>query len=321
MSKFTVLLTAKPMIYRLDKYMDRIEQSGVQLIVPEFKQIVAQEELERVVPTVDLWIIGDEEAQFDLLSKGAAGKLRTILKWGVGMDAIDTINAKELGVHVENTPGVFAEEVSDVAVGYLLMLARHLHQIDRGVHENWWTKLRGISLNGKKALIIGMGSIGRAVAKKLTAFGLDLYGWDLNCTDKHPEFCSLVKSTGVTLVNSLIDQEYKFVIVCCALNNDTYHLLDDRFFEKQSKSYLINVSRGPVVDEKALVRALKDKRVSGAGLDVFEVEPLPKRSELKKYNCIFGAHNASNTDEAVDKVSNLVLDKLNTILSTSTAMD
>lgn len=320
-SKFTVLLTAKPMINRLNNYIDRIKESGVDLIVPEFEQVVSQKELEEIVPTVDLWIIGDEEAQLPLLSKGAEGKLRTVLKWGVGMDAIDTDAATHLGIHVENTPGVFAEEVSDIAVGYLLMLARHLHTIDREMHRGVWHKGRGMSLTGKKVLIAGMGSIGRATIRKLSVFGLDLYGWDPNCTEEYPEFFNLVKSTGVKLVDSLISNQYDFVIACCALNDRTYHLFNDSFFEKQSNLYLINVSRGPVVEESALVKALEDERVVGAALDVFEEEPLPKESLLRKYNCIFGSHNGSNTNEGVDKVSNLVLDKLDTIRSTSTLMD
>ncbi|MGO4837833.1 NAD(P)-dependent oxidoreductase, partial [Rhizobiaceae sp. 2RAB30] len=234
--------------------------------------------------------------------------LKAVIKWGIGTDGIDKVAARQLGVPVYNTPGVFGEEVADLALSYLLLLARGLHRMDASVRAGGWLKVEGRSLSGKVAGIVGLGSIGRAIARRCAAFGLEVIGSD----EQQIDAAVLADARANQVSFDMLLEKSHFVIVACNLTPQNQHLFDERAFARmKSGAFLINVARGQLVKEAALAEALRSGHLAGAGLDVFEVEPLPADSAMREMeNCVFGTHNGSNTADAVHRVNRMTTDIL-----------
>jgi D-3-phosphoglycerate dehydrogenase len=267
-------------------------------VIPSFDQSLSEESLLELVPKVDGWIIGDDPATAQVFHAGVRGRLRAAVKWGVGVDNVDFASAKQVGLDVVNTPGMFSEEVSDIVLGYTVGLARNLFSIDRGVRAGCWPKPVGISLKGKTASIVGYGNIGQATARKLIGLGLNIIVYD-------PE-CIKTPSAPIKIFPwpEKLDQA-DFLIFTCSLTPKNRGMLNARTLAACKKGVMVvNVSRGALIDESALADCIKSGKVFGAALDVFQEEPLPKGSPLRRFDaCIFGSHNSSNTLEAVEKTS------------------
>lgn len=295
-----VLVTCPPMLRCIDEFRPAFQEKGIELICPPVVQILEEEELVELVPTVDAWIIGDDPATAKVFSAGKKGKLKAAVKWGVGVDNVDFKAAHSLNIPISNTPAMFGEEVSNIALAYLLALSRHTHQIDRNVRKGIWHKPPGISLTGRKAALIGFGNIGRATASKLKVFGLQVYVYDPFVASDDPER----KNFTFDALDDVV-RNADFLIITCALTPENRNLVDARLLSLlHPSSYVINVSRGPLIDENALVSALESGHVAGAGLDVFEIEPIPANHSFFKFeNVIFGSHNGSNTVDAVRRTS------------------
>ena len=291
-----VLVTCPPMLRQIEEYKPLFAEKNIEVIAPNVVQIMTVEELLEIVPKVDGWIIGDDPANETVFRAGAKGSLKAAVKWGVGVDNVDFAICKELGIPITNTPGMFGEEVSDVAVGLMLNLTRKLHIIDREVRKGNWFKPAGISTQNKKVGIVGFGDIGKSLARKLLAFNMEVVAYD---PFAQSEF-------GVKLQQFPQDIEsLDFLFLTSALNSSTKGMVNKIILQKlKSTCIIINVSRGPIIVEQDLIEALESESLGGAGLDVFETEPLSLDSPLHKFdNCIFGSHNGSNTIEAVHKTS------------------
>ncbi len=302
-----VLITCPPMLKQIEEFRPLFDEKGIELVIPNVVQTLTEDELIEIVPQVDGWIIGDDPATFKVFSAGKKGHLKAAIKWGVGTDNVDFKACEKLGIPVDNTPMMFGREVATLAVHYLIGLARHTFYIDREVRKGNWVKPTGISLMGKKVAIIGFGDIGKHTAQFLHGFGMEILVYDpfVKPTAEEKAMCTFYNWP------EHIDQS-DFVIVTCALNQSTFHLLDAEAFGRMKQGVsIINVSRGPVIDERALIDAIQAGKVGGAALDVFEHEPLPMDSPLRTFdNCILGTHNASNTIEAVRRASHEAIKKL-----------
>jgi len=302
-----VLVTCMHLQRHLQKIQEELQDAGIDAYAPRLiGQQFSSEEMKLHIEGCDVVIAGDDLIDRDVLEAGRKSKLRAVIKWGVGTDSIDKAAAKELGIPVYNTPGAFGEEVADLALSYLLMLTRRLHVMHASVVAGEWKKVEGRSLAGLSAGIVGLGSIGMAIARRVAGFGMTLTGFDVNSII-HPDI------TRLGLRQLPLDEVLRqsdVVFVACNLTADNVHLLNQASFAlMKPQSYVINVSRGPLIDEAALVEALACGKLAGAGLDVFETEPLPMNSRLREFdNCVFGTHNGSNTREAVDRVNRLTVD-------------
>ncbi|NOT72929.1 MAG: phosphoglycerate dehydrogenase [Hyphomicrobium sp.] len=289
------------------KFRATFEANGVTPVLPEVKgQQLGADEILAVLPGAETIIAGDDIIDRRALEAAKAQGLKAVVKWGIGTDSIDKIAAAELGIPVYNTPGVFGEEVADLALAYLLSLTRGLHRMDRSVRDGGWLKVEGRSLHTMTAGVIGLGSIGRAIARRCAACGMKVIGYDSAVIDA----ATLAQSnvTQKTLDDVLAKSDV--VLLACALTPESHHLINSQALAAmQPGSYLVNVGRGPLVDEPALVAALQSGHLAGAGLDVFEVEPLPASSPLRALeNCVLGTHNGSNTTEAVDRVNGMTVE-------------
>jgi phosphoglycerate dehydrogenase-like enzyme len=306
MGEKRVLITCPQMQNSLERFRERIEAEGISIDSPEVVQQPTEEELLEIIGAYDGMIAGDDPLTAPVLER--ATRMRVISKWGVGTDGIDTEAAARLRIAVTNTPNVFGEEVADVAAGYLILLARQLHRMDASVQAGGWLKIEGRSLTGSSLGIVGLGDVGNAVARRGLGFGMDVRGHDVSA-----EARERAESIGVTTVGfEELLANSEFLVLCCPLTPDTRHLINERTLSlMRPGSYVVNVARGPLIDERRLLDALADGRVAGAALDVFEVEPLPLESELRKFDqCIFGTHNGSNTREAVIRASEQAVDNL-----------
>lgn len=308
---YNILLTCPPMIKQISRYEDLLQQCNFKITIPEFQQVMTEDQLCEIIGDYDGWIIGDDPATKQVFEKGKKGKLKACVKWGVGTDNVDFDACKTLNIPISNTPQMFGEEVSDVAIGYLLCLSRRLHTIHNSVVNNEWIKPCGETLTGKKVCVIGFGDIGKCIVRKLQAFHVNIWVSDPLYIDKKTEYND-IKIGGID--DCLQDANY--VIICCPLNKNTFHLLNEEKILLCKKGVkIINVGRGPIICEKDVVALLENGFIDSVGFDVFEEEPLYPNNKLRNFKQnIFGTHNGSNTLEAVDKVSKTVLNILKSYL-------
>jgi D-3-phosphoglycerate dehydrogenase len=287
------------MLGLIDEFRHLFSEKGIDIYCPPVKQTLSVEELKELLPQFDGWIIGDDPANAEVFKAGRQGKLKAAVKWGVGVDNVDFKAAKELGIPITNTPRMFGGEVADVAVGCIIGLARQTFWIDREVRKGNWIKPSGISLAGKTVALVGFGDIGRNTAKRLLAFDLNVIAYDPYFQPQD----DLIKVESSIWPERV--EEADFIVLTCALTSDNYHLLNADVFAKVKPAVkIVNVARGPLIDESALIDALSSGKVHSAALDVFEVEPLPLDSPLRSFEqCIFGSHNGSNTVDAVHRAS------------------
>jgi len=279
---------------------------GLQVDIPPVVQQLNEDELLEIIDQYDAVIAGDDEFTERVIDRAA--RLRVISKWGVGIDNIDLDAARARGIRVTNTPGTFADEVADVVIGYLIMLARQLHRVDAGVRAGQWPKIEGMSLAGKTLAIVGLGSIGSAVARRGLAMGMRVTGFEISGAQR-----DAARAMGVELGDlEAILPSADVVSLNCPLTSENRHMLSDRQFAMMRRGVLlVNTARGPLIDEPALVRALESGQVAGAALDVFEEEPLPVGSPLRTFeNLLLGAHNSSNTRQAARRVSDYAVRNL-----------
>ena len=234
---------------------------------------------------------------------GALEGLQTVVRTGVGYDVIDVPAATDLGVVVVNIPDIWIREVANHALALLLAWNRKIVALDRDVHAGTWVS--GVpgphtgALHGETVGIVGLGNIGSAFARRIAAFETRVIACDPYVSDAH--FAAL----GVERV-SLEDLAARsdYVSVHTLLNAETHHLIGEAFFRRMKPTaILINTSRGPVVDEAALARALEDKRLAGAALDVWEKEPVARDNPLLAMpNVIATPHAAYFSSAAVAQV-------------------
>lgn len=293
-----VLVTCPPMLRSIDRFKPLFAAKGIEIFCPDVVQTLSVEELKSLVPQYDGWIIGDDPANREVFTAGKAGNLKAAVKWGVGVDNVDFVAAKELGIPITNTPQMFGAEVADIAMGYVIALARHTFIIDRGVREGKWLKPSGISLADKTVALIGFGDIGKNTAKRLLAADMQVIAYD-------PYFKAV---PGLKVQSALWPErleEADFLVLTCALTPENRHMVNkDTLAKVKPGVRIVNVARGPLIDETALDAALASGQVHSAALDVFEVEPLPPDSPLRQYEqCIFGSHNSSHTIDAVCRAS------------------
>jgi len=295
----TVLFTAPYMIPYLERFRPILEGSGLELIVPQVIERLKEAELLEYAGRFDGTICGDDRYTAQVL-EACAPRLKVISKWGTGIDSIDAPAAARLGIKVCRTPNAFTLPVADTVIGYILAFARRQPWMDRSMKAGRWEKMSGRSLSECTLGVVGVGNCGKAVIRRARAFGMKLLGNDI--VEIAPDFV-LEHGLEMTSLEDLLDRS-DFVSLNCDLNPTSYHLINSRALERMKPAaVLINAARGPVVDEAALIEALQDRRIAGAALDVFEVEPLPADSPLLEMDHVMLApHNANSSPAAWERV-------------------
>jgi phosphoglycerate dehydrogenase-like enzyme len=223
----------------------------------------------------------------------SAPRLRLLSLWGTGTDNVDLDAAGRRGITVTNTPGVAAPAIAEHCVALMLAVARRIPRVDAEVRLGAWPRAQSVQLRGKTLGVIGLGAIGSAFARLAEALGLRVVSWTMN---PKPE---------LGFAHVPLDELYRtsdVVSLHLRLSEKTEKFLGRREIERMKPSaILINTARGPIVDEAALIEALSTRRIAGAGLDVFETEPLPAGHPLTLLdNVVLTPHSAGITPETLE---------------------
>ncbi|HEY0087699.1 MAG TPA: hydroxyacid dehydrogenase [Candidatus Lokiarchaeia archaeon] len=298
---------------------DKLEDEGIEILRKngfdlDLKFSISPEELKKEIKNYDGIIIRSRtKLTADILEN--AKKLKVVGRAGVGLDNVDTKKAEQMGLKLLNTPEAPSVSVAELTIGLILSLARYISKADKTMHCGQWLKndFMGYTLYGKKIGLIGFGNIGQEVAKRCVAFGMKV-----GIYDKDPKVIELAKKIGYKIypkVDELI-QDVQIVSLHIPATVETENTINEKRLKMMKKSTLIiNTARGNLVDEAALIKALKNKEIGGAALDVYREEPL---KNLELCNCednlILTPHIASQTIETQTQASLMIAEKVSAFL-------
>jgi glyoxylate reductase len=293
----------KPLVIVTRKLPDAIETRMMELFSVRLNlddQPLGQAELIEAVKTADV-LVPTVTDRIDAKVLSQAGpKLRLIASFGTGVDHIDLATARQRGITVTNTPGVLTEDTADMTMALILSVPRRLAEGERLVRSGKWTgwgptTMLGHRIWGKRLGIIGMGRIGTAVARRARGFGLAVHYH--NRRRVHPDLEGELEATYWESLDQMLSR-MDIVSINCPHTPATFHLLSARRLKlMQRHAYIVNTSRGEVMDENALTRMLERGELAGAGLDVFEHEPAVNPKLLKLDNVVLLPHMGSATLE------------------------
>jgi phosphoglycerate dehydrogenase-like enzyme len=235
--------------------------------------------------------------------------LRAVVKYGVGIDNIDTLAASEHGVRVLNLPGINAVTVAEMTLGLMLAVARRITAGDRSVRAGRWEGLIGTDVVGKTLGIVGTGAVGCSLARMVSGLGMMVLGLD---PVENPDFLA---AGGRYVPLDRILELSDFLSLHLPLNERTVHFVDGKTLARMKHgAFLINTSRGKLVDESALMDSLSSGRLGGASLDVFEKEPPSQKELLSMENVVFTPHIAAYTEETLRRMDDACLATLSKAL-------
>ncbi|MFC1993392.1 C-terminal binding protein [Chloroflexota bacterium] len=298
----------RPIVVRTDRsgistplFEEAEELAGVNAELIE-GHCATEDDIIRVAIDADVLLVAS--AQITRRVMEALPKCKAIVRYGIGYDTVDVEAATDNGILVVNIPDFCFEEVSNHAMTLLLACAKKLVIMDKGTKQGRWADCKRVqapmgSIWGETLGIIGCGNIGRMVGQKARCFNMHVIGCDPFVDKAKAEEC------GITLMS--MPELFKasdYISIHTFLRQETWHLLGEKEFKQMKPSaYLINTSRGSVIDEPALIKALHEKWIAGAGLDVFEQEPVdPDNPLLKMDNVVVFPHSASYSDAAFKRL-------------------
>lgn len=293
--KYKLLVTWKSAFLELKKYNKLFKKHNIEIDKFLSKQFLKERDLIKIIHKYDAVICGDDEFNVNVLKK--AIKLKVISKWGTGLDSIDLKFCKKAKIKVFNSPGAFTTGVAQIAIGMMLCISRDILNTHLDVKKNMWPKRTGFLIKDKTVGIIGFGNIGKKISEMLSGFQSRIIYYD-----KKKKLGKGYKVKRVSKINLL--KKSDVIFLCTDLNKSSENLIDYKEIRLMKKNVsLINISRGKVINEKALIYGLKNRIIKAVGLDVFAEEPIKSNNPLLKFdNCILSSHNAFNTSEEVSKV-------------------
>ncbi len=292
-----VLITSRSFGNISEEPMNLLKAAGFE--INKMGADFSQEKFEEIVPEYDALIIGAHE--FSEAAMERCTKLKIICKHGAGLDNIHQEKAKALGIIVCNVPGTNSNAVADLAFGMMLAAARNIVLTDRKVHEGKWQTAIGVDVCNKTLGLMGFGAIAKNVARRATGFGMKVLAYDPYVKELPPEFKSYVTLCTEDEVLTGCD----FLSLHLPLTDGTRDMIrEQQLAQMKQGAYVINTSRGGIVNEKALYEALVSGHLAGAALDVSEVEPMAAENPLRTLeNVIITPHIGMYSREAIGAVS------------------
>jgi D-3-phosphoglycerate dehydrogenase len=305
-----VLITSKMFGRYSPEPMECLVKAGLTILPNLFEgRILSEEELIQLIGDADAVILGNEWITERVLD--AAPKLKVIARFGVGYDRVDVNAAMRHGIAVTITPGANVEAVAELTFGLMIALVRRITEADRKTRMGEFPNILGIELSGRQLGIVGFGRIGQAVAKRALAFDMKVVAFDV--VDRSYEAQRL--NTNLLSLDKLMATS-NVISLHLPGGVNTNGLIDRRAFSITKRgSYLINTSRASVVDTDALMEALRSGQLSGAAIDVFDVEPPPADHPLFALsNVIVTPHMGGSTDKATDKMGMMAAQNVISVL-------
>lgn len=287
--------------------IEALKNAGVEVV----NEHIAQEDLGEALKDFDALVVRSAtKVTADVLDKAEGGKLKLVIRAGVGVDNIDIKHAHDKGVTVKNTPNASSDSVAELALAHMFAVARFVGAANATMREGQWNKKKyeGCELAGKTLGIIGMGRIGRSLAKKAEALGMkviytDLFGKQDNLSYEFCEMDDLLKKADFISLHVPYDKEKGSLI-----GKAQFDLMKDGV-------YLVNCARGKVVEEAALLEALESGKVAGAGIDVFEQEPTQNQALVNHPRVSVTPHIGASTREAQNRIGEEVVSTIKTFFN------
>jgi len=274
-----------------------LEREGFEIVPNPRGRILTREEMRDAARDADAIVIGVDPLDRAVLEQ--APRLKAVAKYGVGTDNIDMDYCRERGIRVTVTNGANAEAVADFAFALMLAAARRIVPIDAGCRRLSWNKVTGVDLYQRTLGLVGMGQIGKGVARRARGFDMRILAYDMARDE------AFARETGVEYVDDLgeLAAASDFVSLHLPLTPATHRLFGAELLALMKPTgVLVNTARGGLIDEDALYDALKTNKIWGAGLDVFEQEPPENRKLLELDNLVIGSHTAASTFQAIDNM-------------------
>lgn len=302
---YHILVTARAFANNPGVHQDMLRENGCELDLRPPPHQYKAEELCEMISGFDGVILGLDACNAAVIER--ADKLKVISRTGVGFDAIDIQAAAAKGIAVTNTPGANLVGVSELTLGLLFSLARHLPHVATAAKNGEWLRPMGWELSGKTLGIIGFGAIGRDVGQKAAALGMRVLAYD-------PIWKREIAGVERVSLERLIS-ESDVITLHCTLTPETANLINaERIAAMKQGAYIINAARGELIDEGALYLALKDGKLGGAAADVFRVEPPANNPLLTLDNFIALPHLGSTTRESTSRMGIMAAQNLLAVL-------
>jgi len=296
-SKYKILITSTSFFKAGPVPLQQLKEFDCEIIENPYGRPLKEDELIPLLVDVDGVIAGLDEFGEKVLK--SSNRLKVISRYGVGIDNIDMEAAKRLGIFVINTPDVNTQAVADLTFGLILSVSRKIPQSHQSTRKGRWERFIGREVYGKRLGIIGLGRIGKAVANRAKGFEMEIIAYDVQ---RDESFAETLEIKFLPLDDLLMEAD--FVTLHCGLNPQTKGLIGPRELGLMKETaYLINTARGELVDERALYEALKEGKIAGAGLDVYEQEPPLESPLLSLENAVTTGHIAAYTDEAIKEMA------------------
>ncbi|MDN3954821.1 phosphoglycerate dehydrogenase [Sporolactobacillus laevolacticus] len=280
----------------------KMEQLGAKVECLTFDASMNPDKVKEKIRDADIYVLAVTKVNREVLD--CAHSLKLIIKLGTGVDNIDVNYAVEKGIVVSNAPGENAWSVAELVIGYMIALSRKLSLLDSRTKKGAWKHSLGLELSGKTLGILGFGNIGKKIAQITHVFRMNKIAFSNHKDEK------MAERLGVSFVT--MDQlfsESDYLVISTSLNQTNYHLIDASVFKKmKANAFLINISRGAIIDEVALFDALQTNQIGGAALDVREIEPPDSVPNLN--NLMVTPHIGGSTIESIQRIANLTLENI-----------
>ncbi|GAI17736.1 unnamed protein product [marine sediment metagenome] len=287
------------------KMQDELSVKGHLVSVKSFNATPSDEELGKFIKDAEVYVVGGLE-KITAKVINSARNLFIIMRFGAGYDNIDLPAATRRKVWVTNVPGENADSVAELTLALMLALARRIPFCHNLVQQGGWKIIVGQELKAKTLGIIGLGAIGKSIVKKVQGLEMNIIGHDIK---RDKEFSNQWNVKRYSLENLLRTSD--FVSIHLPLTEKTKKLISSRELSIMKKNaYLINTSRGGVIDEEALVKVLKESEIAGAGLDVLSTEPPPSCELQRMDNVVLTPHIGGSTYEAISRTSKRIVENI-----------
>lgn len=302
--KEKILTTPRSYGKNMPELFAQLEAAGYEVVKNTTGGILDKETMKEMIADCAGVIVGVDPLDAEVLA--CAPKLRAIAKYGVGVDNIDLKYCEEHGIKVSRTVGANSEAVADYAMTLIMAVARKAVMIDRRCRRKDWGKISTRDISGATIGIFGLGAIGKHVAKRAQGFGMHVLAYDPYWPEEYAKEHDIVRADAETIFRNA-----DFISLHLPLMESTKNFVGEKEIAMMKKdAVLINTARGGLIDEAALLKALKEERIYGAGIDAFAQEPPEDEAWFELDNVVLGSHCAASTRGATENMGRMATENV-----------
>lgn len=302
--KGKILTTPRSYGKNMPELFEQLEAAGYEVVKNTSGGILEREEMKRLIADCDGIIVGVDPLDADVLA--CATKLRAVAKYGVGVDNIDLDYCKAHNIKVSRTVGANSEAVADYAMTLMMAVARKAVLIDRKCRKLDWGKISTRDVSHATLGLFGLGAIGKHVAKRAQGFGMKVLAYDPYWPEEYAKANDIEQADAETIFRNA-----DFISLHLPLMESTKNFVGEKEIAMMKKdAVIINTARGGLIDEAALLKALKEERIYGAGIDAFAHEPPEDEAWFELDNVVIGSHCAASTTGATQNMGRMATENL-----------